>query len=370
MKFLKQIAPILLATALLFGITSSVKADNPPPGETVISGDKLVVGNNFVLESGQVLDGSLVVIGGNAEVQTGAVVTGDVAILGGNVDFAGTANGSVNALGGNINLLPGAIVEGDVVTLGGSVSGVDQAQIYGDLETMTGPDRLFSWDGGNALNGALSDRTGALRGMFSDLFGNIFKILAMALLALVVAAILPKPLNNVSQSIQSQPWLSGGTGILTFMAFPLVVLFLTITIVLIPIMLSVVVVFTIACTFGWIAAGKYIGDRLAELFKTTWTDPISAGLGTLVLGTTAWLFSYLFCLGGVLALIVSALGLGGVVLSRFGFSAYGLAAAAQPGSLPPAAAVVEGKLAEPAHPEAGVSDNPENTDADTPLPPQ
>jgi hypothetical protein len=72
----------------------------------------------------------------------------------------------------------------------------------------------------------------------------------------------------------------------------------------------------------WIAAGKYLGDRLAILFKTTWADPVSAGLGPLIIGVVTWLFSYLFCLGGVLSLAVSALGIGGVILSKFGQKPY------------------------------------------------
>lgn len=321
MKFLHRVFPFLLAIALTLTVVTTVLAQDPPPGN-IYTGDKLVVGSNYTLYSGDTLDGSLVVLGGNAEIQSDATITGDIAVLGGNVNFAGIAKGTINAIGGNINLKPGAVINGNISTLGGNVSGIDQAEIDGNLETMNSPERSQDNAPANPGEGTFMDRTSQLRNYFGEIFGNIFKILAIAVLAVIVAAVMPKPMNTVARSIENQPWLSGGVGLLSFIIVPLAALIMTVTLVLIPVMIVGVLAYVVITIFGWIAAGKYLGDRLAILFKTTWADPVSAGLGTLIIGVVTWLFSYLFCLGGVLSLAVSALGIGGVILSKFGQKPY------------------------------------------------
>ncbi len=53
-------------------------------------------------------------------------------------------------------------------------------------------------------------------------------------LPLVIALLLPKPLERVAAAVSSQPVISGGIGLLTVILAPLVAILLTITIILIP----------------------------------------------------------------------------------------------------------------------------------------
>ena len=324
MKTLMKAIPLLLVLVLLLGMPVAVLAQTPPPGGETYSGDHLVLGDNYTLSSGQVLNGSLVIIGGNATIETDAKVNGDIALLGGNLNFAGEVSGTISSLGGNVNLLSGAIVRGDIDSMGGNVSGTDQARIFGQVSTMSPRALMFNFDrfriGTDNLPTPNPVRT--FGRVVGDVLSNILQILAVAVLALVVALLLPKPLPRVAQPVSDHTLLSGGVGLLTMQVFPLALLIMMITIILIPVALIAILVAGIAFLFGWIAVGYVIGNRMAVLLKTEWADAVSAGLGTLVLGTIVWLLGYLFCLGGLVTLLAGSIGLGAIILSRFGTTTY------------------------------------------------
>lgn len=324
MKTLMKAIPILLALVLLLGMPAAVLAQTPPPGGQTFSGDHLVLGDNYTLNSGQTLNGTLVIIGGNATIETDAKVNGDIALLGGNLNFAGEVSGTISSLGGNVNLLSGAIVRGDIDSMGGNVSGTEQARVFGQVNTMSPRALMFNFDrfrfGTDTLPTPSPVRT--FGRVVGDVLSNILQILAVAVLALVVALLLPKPLARVAQPVSDHTLLSGGTGLLTMLVFPLALLIMVITIILIPVAFIAILVAGIAFLFGWIAVGYVIGNRMAVLLKTQWADAVSAGLGTLVLGTIVWLLGYLFCLGGLVSLLAGSIGLGAIILSRFGTTTY------------------------------------------------
>ena len=322
MKTAIKIVSLLLALGILFAFPASVLAQTPPPENQTFSGDQLVLGNNYTLKSGQTLNGALVVLGGNADIQKGAIINGDVAIAGGNLNLSGTVEGTISILGGNVSLTSDALVSGDIVTFGGNVSGQNEATIQGSIRSLSRSAFLFNLDKFTNVGTAGSSILHSFGSVVANGLLNVLKVLGMALLALVVALIMPKPLNNVAETITSQPLISGGVGLLTLIIFPIILVILTVTIILIPATLLGAVIFAVAALLGWIAAGTYIGQRMEVLLKTKWADAVRTGLGTLVIGAAVWLLGYIFCLGGLLSIIVASIGLGGVVLSRFGTQIY------------------------------------------------
>jgi hypothetical protein len=120
----------------------------------------------------------------------------------------------------------------------------------------------------------------------------------------------------------------------------------------------------VAVLFGWIAIGYEIGQRMAVLFKTQWAEAISAGLGTLVLGTIIWLVGYIFCLGGLLSILVASVGLGGVILSKFGTQTYTTTSTANAVTVAP---IVAPPAAQPTPIEPKVSqEDDQTTDSSNP----
>jgi hypothetical protein len=180
----------------------------------------------------------------------------------------------------------------------------------------------------------------------------------------------------VAQTIATQPVISGALGLLTLVVTPALFLVLAITIILIPLGLIGLLIFGLALLFGWIALGLDMGNRMATLFHTQWSTPVSAGLGTLVLslvvnlalvvtGEWWWL---LCCVGLPLVGVLMMVGLGGVVASKFGTAVYlnsaALPVSPAPGSWPVTPPMVPQNYAQP-----GIQPNYWNT-VPVPQPPQ
>lgn len=313
-----------LLLVLLFILTAPapVMAQNPPPTGEEFHGDQVIFGENYVLRASQTLNGSLLVMGGNADIENGATVNGEIVILGGNLQIDGQVNGDVSAIGSNVKLNNDAYVQGDVQIIGGSISQEEGSTVTGTINRLNPQTLMFNFDRFDFNPPDFSSPLHVFTGWLSDAFSNVLRILAMAVLALVVALLIPRPLNVMGQTIASQTLLSGGIGLLTFVVAPFVLLVLVVTIILIPVALIASLVLGIALLIGWIAVGYQIGERIAGMLKTEWVEAVSAGIGTLVLGLVVWLLGYLFCLGGLLSILAASVGLGSIILTQFGTKPY------------------------------------------------
>ena len=316
-KTFKLIIPIFVVFILLAAPTAALAQPLYQTGQ-VTSGDQVIFGDNYVLQSGQTLNGDLVVLGGNATIASGATVNGDIALLGGNLDLTGSVNGDIAAIGANVALAKGALVTGEVVSMGGNVTGADLGTIRGGIRTFTPRALLFD---GDAFRFPQADQTSPANTVGSwilKFLGKTMQLLAMAVLAVIVVLLLPRPANRVANSIANQPWMSGGAGFLTLLVTPFVLLILTITIILSPLTILATIALAVAIIFGWIALGFQVGRRMEVLFKTEWADAVSAGVGTLVLGIVVGVLGYVPCVGGLIGFVAACAGLGGVILSGFG----------------------------------------------------
>jgi len=319
MKNTIKILAVLLILGLWLAAPGTVMAGalNQSGGQTIY-GDQLIFGNNYSLQSGQTLQGDLVVMGGNAQIEQNATVNGDIVLLGGNLDLTGTVNGDVVAFGANISLEKGAYISNEIVNLSGTISGAENATIRGGIQNFS--PRSFQFDKGlfRSENTPIPNNYTNFGAWLISVLGKIMQILAMAVLAVIVLLVMPKLTKNVADTVADQPWMSGGAGLLTFLATPLVLLILGITIILIPVAILAILALAIAAIFGWIAIGYELGKRIAGLFRTEWADAVSGGIGTLVLGIVVGLLSFIPCLGAIITFLVVCAGLGGVVLSGFG----------------------------------------------------
>jgi hypothetical protein len=110
-------------------------------------------------------------------------------------------------------------------------------------------------------------------------------------------------------------------------ALALMVLF-AITICLSPVALLLFAATLVAGVFGWIAVGLLVGQRVLEAFKVRGiTSMIAVVVGILLIS----LLGAIPCIGTIAAIIAGCLGLGAVVLTRFGTQTYPL-----PTRVPPA----------------------------------
>jgi hypothetical protein len=77
-------------------------------------------------------------------------------------------------------------------------------------------------------------------------------------------------------------------------------------------------VFAAACVLGWLALGMEVGVRISQMFKGEWPLPLAAGLGVFILNLVAQGVGFIPCIGGMLSGLVGFIGLGAVLMTRFG----------------------------------------------------
>lgn len=314
----KILAILLVTTFLLLAFTPTpVLAQDPQPGNT-ISGDQVIIGNTFRLESGETLDGSLLIIGGTASTAVDTAVNGDLVLIGGTLAINGSVDGDIVSIGGVVNLQDSAVVNGGLTMIGASLTRSPSAQISGSISEETPRFLDFDFLDENGLNLPFKPAVKPL----NKILTAAFQSLVMAVLAVLVGLLLPRNLKNSVAALVREPVVNGGVGLLTVVVAPVILVLLTITIILIPVTLLAAIALGLAIVFGNIVVGYEIGNRLSAVFKDTWHPSIAAGIGTLLLSLVTGLAGVIPCVGWVLGFIASILGLGAVVTSRFGSTKY------------------------------------------------
>ena len=314
-------------------------------------GQGLVIGESYRLNDGETLDEDLTVVGGNATLDEGSTVNGDVAVVGGNVTVDGDVNGNLTVMGGYVYLDDNARIEGNVESLGGTIQRSSEAVVEGkDLGDRK--DRRITTVRSPAVNVSFEPITATL--------GAIFQAFALAALAILAVLFAPRPMQRAAEAAVAQAPTSGGVGCLTL----LVLTIMTITIILSPISIIGFLLAGVAALFGWLALGLYLGRRLAVWLNQPWSDPVNAGVGTLVLTLLASLLTIIPCIGWLPGALVGLVALGAVVLTRFGTQSYTGPArpvSAAPGPYTPPAPVVPTVIETPG---ARVYDAPGDLPAD------
>jgi hypothetical protein len=281
---------------------------------------KSVVGGNYTLNEGDTLDANLVVLGGNAVIAAGAKVNCTVVVLGGNVDIAGTVEEDVVIFGGNARLGSTAVVEGELVAFGGATTREEGAQVRGgesqgfefnrDLPLPRVPDRFWFFR--------------PVLSFYGSVFDVVFSSVALGLLALLVVLFWPDQTARVSAAITSAPAAAGGLGLLTAIAVPVLIVLMALTLCLIPLSFVGALLLVAAVVFGWLALGMLVGARLAAALNWHTLHPaVSAAFGAFLLTVVARFIDMAVpCLGWMAPLLLGAVGLGAVALTRFGTRPY------------------------------------------------
>ncbi|HET6349959.1 MAG TPA: hypothetical protein VFH88_12840 [Candidatus Krumholzibacteria bacterium] len=250
-------------------------------------------------------------------------VTGDVVVFGGNAIIEGKVDGSVVVMGGEIRARRGAEIKGDVVAIGGAIEEDEEVVIRGERVQVGGV--------ANEIGDRLHVGTRTIRTVAS--LGLLFIALVLFFITLLF---LRGKIETVSSHITAGMFKCFGAGVLTsavgVFALLIVMIPLIITIVGIPLAVvlcvSCIGVYVIACTAFVFTVGRSIAGRMgieggafAHLFigiialsipeiiafviDSIGHAPMAPYILFWVVGTFVWLFAYV-------------VGLGAIVLSRFG----------------------------------------------------
>jgi hypothetical protein len=324
---------LLVSLAFAGGVSAS-------EGHAPLLDDEVVFFGTYTLDSGETLNGSLIVFGGVVSLEEDSTVTGDVIIFGGNVTASGRSKGNLVAIGGVVDLTGTAIVEGDLIAPATVVRRDEGARIYGQIITENIPeiDAPELPEAPEApVPPSVPDKPDFIDRVSTGLqpvirfFATIARALVFSAVAVLVGLVLPRHSQVVRETIADQPVLSGGFGLLSvavFIAVVIVLALLSITVILIPITVASIVLLSLALVlglmFGLMAVGADVGRRMMVALKQEWTPMLQMALGnfslTFILGLLSiglWGF-----LGGLLWTVVGAVGLGAVLLTRFGTQDY------------------------------------------------
>lgn len=279
---------------------------------------RLVLGGTYTLAEDETLNGDLVIAGGNATLETGSRVQGDILALGGTLRADGLVEGDILALGGQVYLGENASVKGSVNMIGGSLERMPGSLIEGD-ESFSLPAPMLP---GLPDNIAIPEMKLGINPIWK-LFWVLMRSFLWAALAVLVTLFLPVSTRKVSQVISGQPIIAGGLGCLTVLVAPIILFIIGITIIGIPISLLAALILMTGWCFGIIAVGVEVGRRLASAFRREWALPVSAAVGAFLLTiVTNSVDAVVPCVGWILSFLVGLLGLGAVILTRFGTSQY------------------------------------------------
>lgn len=271
-----------------------------------------VAGHVHVTEGGQV-DGSVETAAGAVRID--GTVGGDIATGSGHVEITDTAR-----VGGNLDLGTGyLVVDGRV---DGDVRASAERIVLGPNAAVGGEFRYdaasFSRDPASAVAGGVVEDP-ELGGDTVDEFtvpswlGLVYGLLANLLLGVGLLAAFPSFAAGVADRVSENPLVSGGVGLLTLIAVPILLVLIALTVVGIPLSLFGAVGFGAAI---WIAVvlGQYAVGAWALGFTgvdSRWLALVVGLVGVALLGTVP-------ILGALVDLLVLLVGLGALAVGLRG----------------------------------------------------
>ncbi len=311
-------------------------------------GEQTVTGGSFVLRANETIEGDLVVLGGSATLETGARVEGDINVAGGSADIGGTVTGDVNVLGGSIKLRSSAVVEGGTQVLGGSIDREEGATVRQsgnviDLKVDTPAGQI---DIGKRIGREISAemaRANAAKNKSNTTFENdngsansdgddwqsawaiisttffVATLILLVLVSISVVTLIPDKTNRMLAAARGEWLISGGIGLLSIIALSILIALFTVTLCLIPLAGVLGLTLIAGMLIGMAVIARYVGERLMiGLGKSGWTGPKIAAVGAVALA----LIAVIPVLNFLIYLALTSIGLGALVLTRFGTRPY------------------------------------------------
>lgn len=281
---------------------------------------------------------SVTVVGDDLTVEEGAVVTGDAVVLNGDATIAGTVSGALVVVNGDLEIAPSGVISGDCVLVGGELTDDGGRGTACTTVSQLPPfvSALLEQVPEDVPAPPVAPQSGFGRTV-GDVSSAVGSAAIMGILAFIVASLAPAQLRQVTYTVTDKAVASGAIGFLTLIAGPSLLLLLTIltavTLLIcigvlgIPILLILGVGFLGGLLVGWIAVGNIVGEQLAQwlhLAKNR-SFAMTTALGSAALSLVLGLLSVLPLgdLGANFAsLLVLAVGLGAVVLTKFGTRPY------------------------------------------------
>jgi hypothetical protein len=264
-------------------------------------------------------------IGQNLVIEKGEVVEGDAVSIGGDLTVKGTVEGDAVSVGGKLTVAPTAVIGGDAVSMGGTLDISPEADVGGEKVAVEGniPGlKGIKWLG--LLGHAASDLTKRVVEVVKEVvfFGFLM------LVTLLLTAFLPRQFGRVDEHLAGDFPRSTLAGVGIMIVLPLGLVFMAVSIIGIPLIPIVVLAAVVALLVGYVAMARIIGRRLVgdrhvmfQVFIGLLLLHGAALLGDIIslpggaMETVGGVFSGV---GKIIFIAASGIGMGAVVYSQFG----------------------------------------------------
>jgi hypothetical protein len=254
--------------------------------------------------AGERLPGELFVRAGQVAIEEGSAVDGSVYLLGGALALDGAVGGDIVLLGGRLALGSAASVAGDLRLAGGELATPNEAAVAGEIIVATGAALPLG-------------ELGQLRAA-----DDWLRLLSGALLLAGVGGLVMRgraaPVVRLGEAAVDHALVSGALGLLLGLVLPALLVMMSFTLFLLPLVVVVGLLALAMAALGQVALGYQLGDWLARRLGRPLSPPWATFGGTLLLLA---LFAVPY-LGQGLSLLAVVLALGAALLTRFGTRPY------------------------------------------------
>ncbi len=319
----RRFARLLILVGVLVVLASSMTACGVNTGIS----EGFSLGRTYRLEDGDLRDGNQVIFAYNAEFQPESVIAGDLTLTGNDITLDATVRGNVVIVADRLRLGETALIAGDLVACVNELDRHPHAQITGELRQECLSDDSVS---------LASVIEAVWAGWRDSVFFRFGTVLIGALLFGAFAALgtvfVRRPMVRMSEALRELPWLATGVGAITMLAaIGLTLLYafmlkLVVPLVLLPLVLLLWLALLVLSLLGWLALAEPFGIFLLRLARVD-RQPhmITAAIGGIALALLLRLWSVFWVHGWIIllaVLIFGAIGLGPVLLTRFGTRTY------------------------------------------------
>jgi len=269
----------------------------------------LVLKKDIVVAEGEVQD-NVITLGGNVLIE--GEVKQDIVAFGGSITVRGRVGGDIVGVGSDIALESSAIVNGDVYSIGGVLDKEQGCVIKGDTVYFKTSEDVSKF---------LKE---TFRSIFTVSFIPFILITKLLLffiwfiIAIVIAALLPRQISFASSQIRKSFWPVFGIGFLSIIIYVGFVIFsaiLCFVLIGIPILLFFVILGIAVQIFGRVIIFYFLGESLFKVFGKSKISPLGAVIIGLVLFT---LIRFIPIIGFLFSFCLSILGWGVVIRTKFG----------------------------------------------------
>ena len=327
------------ALALLLVAAVSLAAVPAP-----VAAEVTRTGGTIVVEEGETVSEDLTVFGGTLVVR--GTVEGDVTSFTGNTFIDGRVEGDLDAFSGNVRV--NGTVAGNVSAFGGNVVLADGGRIGGSLEAAAGNVIVNGRVGGDATVGAETITVGPGADVNGDLvydgeltrapgaaiagqvvqrddlavgpgpqgpflpawFGVVYGLLVNLLLGAVLLFVFPTFSRDVAGKASADPLRSAGVGLLLFVAIPIALVLVALTLVGIPLSLTGFLVYGLLLWLSGVYGAYAVGTWLLSLADADnrW---LALAVGVLVVAV----LTQIPVVGGLVQFVVLLVGFGALALN-------------------------------------------------------